>query len=174
MSETYCGKSCDECKYREAFGCPGCSEGPGAPYSGNCNLASCCRERGHDRCRMCLDRGACEMLKNRDGMPEERARAAAERAEREAHNREKSAFLGKWLWAMFLLIIPSIIGEVLSILPMPLELIGLIISAAASIAYGAILLVLSKESTDYMIAGICFFGSAVLMLAAAFYLSWST
>lgn len=171
MSETYCGKSCDECKYRESLGCPGCTAGPGAPYSGSCRLASCCRERGHERCRMCLDRGSCEMLKRRGSMPEDRAREEAERAAFDARNREKCAFLGKWLWALFMLIVPAIIGDVIGIFPGIVGLLGSVISLAVSITYGVILLRLSRESRNYLIAGICYFAAAVLMFASVPFLA---
>ncbi len=167
MSETYCGKSCDECTYRESLGCPGCAAGPGAADSGSCRLASCCRERGHERCRMCLDRGSCEMLKRRGSMPENRAREEAERAAFDARNREKCAFLGKWLWVLFILIVPAIVGDVIGIFPGIVGLIGSVISFAVSITYGVILLKLSRESRDYLIAGICYFAAAVLMFVAA-------
>ena len=66
------------------------------------------------------------------------------------------AFLGKWLWYYFILIVPSIIAGVLqAITSAPaLVLVGNIISIAVSVATIAILVILGKYDKNYKTAGL--------------------
>ena len=50
MAETYCGKSCAECTKKEELNCMGCKTGPGRPFGGDCELAKCVRDKGHETC----------------------------------------------------------------------------------------------------------------------------
>ena len=61
MSNTYCGKNCNECTLKEELNCPGCLAGPGA-MGGGCELAACCRTKGHENCSTCGFRVNCEKL----------------------------------------------------------------------------------------------------------------
>lgn len=165
MADTYCGKSCDECKFKEQLNCPGCKAGPGAPYYGDCELARCCREKGHEDCTTCTDHLYCTTLKRKKHMPEERIEKLAAKAEADARNAERAPFLGKWFTILFWLIIPNIAASIMSSLAdfIPiLHLPGMILSIAVSVAYGAILLLLSRENDGYRIAGICYFAATAL------------
>ena len=51
--ETVCGKSCEACAWKEPLNCSGCREDMGRPFSGPCDIAACCREKGHQRCETC-------------------------------------------------------------------------------------------------------------------------
>ena len=70
MAETYCGKSCIECAKKEILNCPGCKAGPGRRFGGDCRLAQCTREKGHEACETCGFRGECSNLKRREEMPD--------------------------------------------------------------------------------------------------------
>jgi hypothetical protein len=35
------------------MGCPGCPAAEAKPFWGECGLAKCCIEKGHDHCRQC-------------------------------------------------------------------------------------------------------------------------
>ena len=160
MSETFCGKSCEECAQREMLQCPGCKEGPGRSFGGDCELAQCCREKGHETCQTCAFQGTCAKLHSRDRQIESRQW----KRDFEQRHREEMArrvpVLGRWLWILFWLVIPSIIGAILendtvkSIAP-HIYIFGALLSAACSIAYGCILLKLSSEEDRYRTAGIC-------------------
>lgn len=158
--ETYCGKSCEECPQREALNCPGCKEGPGRSFGGDCELARCCREKGHETCGTCAFQGTCPKLHNRDRQVEYRRwNQEAQRRQQEELAR-RVPFLRKWLWILFWLIVPSLIASVLSnenlasVAP-HVYYVGSILNAACTIAYGAILLKLSWEEERYKTAGFC-------------------
>lgn len=69
MAETYCGKSCLECGQKDVLNCPGCKAGPGKQYGGDCELAKCCRSKGHQECSTCGFNGNCGTLRSKDRMP---------------------------------------------------------------------------------------------------------
>lgn len=56
-----CGIDCEACSYREQTGCPGCPASGGKLFWGECALARCCMEKGHDHCGQCRD-FPCAML----------------------------------------------------------------------------------------------------------------
>lgn len=160
MAETYCGKSCAECAQREKLSCPGCRTGPGRQFGGDCELARCIREKGHETCDTCGFRGNCGTLRMRDNMPDYRRRKTEAEEMRRAAIAKRAPVLGKWLWILFWLVIPSTIGSLManenlvSVLP-ELWIPGQIINAICSLIYGAILLRLGSEEDRYRTAGIC-------------------
>ena len=160
MAETYCGKSCIECAKKEILNCPGCKAGPGRRFGGDCKLAQCTREKGHEACETCGFRGECSNLKRREEMPDLRLRRRKEEQREKDANTRKAPVLGKWLWILFWLIIPSAVGSIMSqeflvkLLP-GAEMPGLIIKAICTLSYGAILLKVSEEEYRYQTAAIC-------------------
>lgn len=81
----------------------------------------------------------------------------------------RAQMLGKWLWLLFLLIIPSVVADVaINVIP-SLSFIGEIISVCVSLTYALILLKLSFESKYYRAAGFCVLvttiGNAVVTFA---------
>ena len=160
MSETYCGKSCSECTKKEQLNCSGCKTGPGRQFGGDCELAKCIRSKGHETCDTCGFKDNCGTLRSRDNMPDYRIRKVEAEEMRKAAIAKRAPVLGKWLWIIFWLIIPSTIGSLMSnestakILP-GLFMPGQIINAVCSLAYGAILLKLGSEEDRYRTAGIC-------------------
>ena len=160
MAETYCGKSCEECTKKEQLNCSGCKTGPGRQFGGDCELAKCVRDKGHETCETCGFKGNCGTLRSRESMPDYRIRKIESEKMRRAAIAKRAPVLGKWLWIIFWLVIPSSIGSIMShettakILP-GLVMPGQIINAICSLTYGAILLKLGSEEDRYRTAGIC-------------------
>ena len=160
MAETYCGKTCAECTKREELNCQGCKAGPGRQFGGDCELAKCVRNKGHETCETCGFKGNCGTLRSRESMPDYRIRKIEAEAMRKAAIAKRAPVLGKWLWIIFWLVIPSSIGSIMAhettakIQP-GLLMPGQIINAICSLTYGAILLKLGSEEDRYRTAGIC-------------------
>ena len=82
------------------------------------------------------------------------------RPEHKAAIARRSGVLGKWLWILFSLIIPSSIASLMThetvggMIP-ALYYPGQILSALCHLAYGGILLRLATEEDGYRTAGIC-------------------
>jgi len=167
MAETYCGKSCSECEYQEALGCPGCKAGPGKQYAAECRLAKCCRDKGHSECATCEFCINCNTLRSRERIPEERLKRIENEKARKAAIAARAPFLGKWLWVLFWLIVPGTVASCMSIdylrpyLP-GLYTAGLVLNAVTSALYGIILLRLAAEEDRYRTAGICVLISAAV------------
>ena len=160
MAETYCGKTCAECTKKEQLNCSGCKAGPGRQFGGDCELSKCVRDKGHETCDTCGFKGNCGTLRSRESMPDYRIRKIEAEEQRKAAIAKRAPVLGKWLWIIFWLVIPSSIGSIMAhettakILP-GLFMPGQIINAICSLIYGAILLKLGSEEDRYRTAGIC-------------------
>ena len=156
MADTYCGKNCEECSWRERLECPGCKNGPGGRWQGECELAKCCRDKAHVSCDTCINNASCGILQARDRMPEKRImkREAQEREKEDL--KRKSVFLGKWFWILFWMVILANVVGVLSLFPF-LYLPGKIVEFAASLGYSIVLLRMAAECHCYKTAGICGF-----------------
>ncbi len=158
--ETYCGKSCEECTQKEALCCPGCKVGPGRSYGGECEIAQCSRQKGHETCGTCAFQGSCALLRSRDRQVEYRRRNQEIQERRQEELARRVPFLRQWLWILFWLIVPSVIASILGnenvakVAPQ-VYLVGSILGAVCSIAYGAILIKMSQEEERYRVAGIC-------------------
>ena len=165
MTKTYCGKNCEECSFRQTNGCPGCMNGPGA--SGECELAQCCRSKGHQDCSTCSYQAGCTTLRSREMLPVWRQQRRERREEEQQRIAQNAQLLGKWLWVLFWLIIPSTVGSlmtnetIVSLFPQ-LNLPGQIINILCSVAYMLILLKLSRIERGYRTAGICQLAGVVL------------
>ena len=160
MAETYCGKNCMECEKKDALNCPGCMPGPGNEYGGDCEIAKCCRSKGHEQCATCGFSGSCAPLRSCHRMPEYRMKKMEDEAFRQEAVARRAPVLGKWLWILFWLVIPSTVASFLSndtisgLIP-KLRMPGLILGAATAVAYGVILLILTSQEERYKTAGIC-------------------
>ena len=172
MAETYCGKSCEDCTKKEQLNCSGCKTGPGRQFGGDCELAKCIRSKGHETCDTCGFKSNCGTLRSRDSMPDYRIRKIEDEEQRKAAIAKRAPVLGKWLWIIFWLIIPSTIGGLMAnettveILP-GLFTPGQIIDAICALTYGAILMKLGSEEDKYRTSGICALIAGVSSAAAA-------
>lgn len=83
MAESYCGKTCADCCYKERLGCQGCKAGPGAGLFCDCELARCCKKSGHETCATCTKNYTCNLFKGRANAAELRIKKQdAQNAER--------------------------------------------------------------------------------------------
>ena len=160
MGETYCGKTCDNCTWKEALNCPGCKSGPGSLYSRDCSIAKCCREKGHDSCDSCNLKADCISLRGRYEKPKQRMESLEAEQQRAKEIDERARTIGKWIWILFLLNIPNIIASILTnermMANMPrLYLFGQVLSIVVEFAYATVLLKLSSAHENYKRAGIC-------------------
>lgn len=160
MEGTYCGKLCEECQYKEMLQCPGCKEGPGKAWNCECELAKCCRDKGHQNCTTCSYSTSCGKLRGRNNEPEQRLRKREDEIEKKKMIEGKAVFLGKWLWILFWLIIPSTVAGIMTnenlvaVLP-GLNLPGQILQVAALLLYGGVLIKIACEDERYKTAGVC-------------------
>ncbi len=159
MSETYCGKSCSECLYKESMNCSGCRLGPGKRFGGECKIAECCRNNGHESCETCSFNQSCGKLINRYNEPEARKKAVEAEFQRKKSIAKRSIVLGKWLWILFWLLIVSVISSVfgnqsfMNSAP-SIYMFGSVLNILCSIIYGIILIRLRSEEDRYRLAGI--------------------
>lgn len=167
MSDTYCGKSCTDCSYKEKLACPGCKAGPGKIISGDCALAACCREKECQSCSSCSNKTNCGKLSGCESVPESRWVNKTKDGET-----TKAKWIGKIIGIMFGLALVKIVSSVLSqdfmlFKSLMLYLGGLILGLVVDIAYGVSLLRLSSINERFRTAGILFFVSPVISIVAA-------
>lgn len=160
MADTYCGKICSACTQRERLNCRGCKVGPGRQYGGDCELAKCCREKGHEVCDTCGFKENCGTLRSRDHQPDNRKRKIEAELQQKQAAAKRAPFLGKWLWVLFWLVIPATIASlmgnhVVSESAPSVGFAGQILSAVCALVYGVILMKMSAEEDRYRTAGIC-------------------
>ena len=167
MAETYCAKSCAECTYKEDLSCPGCKVGAGRQFGGDCELARCCRSKGHEECATCSFQANCNTLRGKERIPDTRKKQLLFRQVQEAAIDKKAPILAKWLSILFWLIVPSLIGSLMSLevwaeTAPGLYITGKIISTASSVAYGLILLKLAGQEDLYHSAALCRLAAAIV------------
>lgn len=105
---TYCGKNCDECTYREELFCTGCQSGSGRMVGGDCKLATCCRDKGHETCETCELKRNCGTWLDKGNIPKQRMERRQEEKEKQALIERRAPFLGKWLRILFWITIASL------------------------------------------------------------------
>ena len=159
MAETYCGKSCADCGVREQLACPGCKLGPAQRFQCTCELGKCCQEKHHETCDSCNASGRCGLYRSRERMPEYRIKRMQLDAQQAESAAKRAPFLGKWLWLLFWLIVPSILAnlgsqDVIAGWSPTLYWGATGLGLLCEIAYGIILLRLSPEEPYYKTAGI--------------------
>ena len=160
MSETWCGKDCAICKGKEALNCPGCKAGPGKLYDCSCDIAKCCWRKGHADCQTCQLRTSCSQYGQRYQMAGIRlASLQAETQAKQDANR-RAAHMVKWFRFLFWLVIPNIIASILTIDSFQesapgIYLLGGILAAVSTLAYGIVLQHLRDANAKYFTAGCC-------------------
>ncbi len=156
---TYCGKECDTCTYKSELGCSGCQSGPGRVISGDCKLARCCRDKGHETCETCGHRRNCGTWLDKGSIPKQRIERKQEEKEKEALIERRAPFLGKWIWILFWLIVPQVIANFITSdfmvrLAPTLEKVGQMGRFFCMISYVLILFLISKEHKNYVFAAV--------------------
>lgn len=160
MAETYCLKSCAECQMKEQLNCPGCHQGPGERFKGDCALKKCCVGRGHETCETCNQNSYCGLFRGRERMPEQRLKAMEAERQHWEILAQRAPALGKWLtvlfWLMIAAMVPALMLEENIVKWLPgLRLPGIVLQGLCILASGGILLRLSRLEEKYKIAAIC-------------------
>lgn len=171
MPNTYCGKSCAECTYKEELSCPGCQAGPGKPHYAECDLAQCCQDKCHETCETCQLQPHCGKLRGKERIPEYRIKSReAERANLEKLAK-RAPVLGKWLWVLFWLVIPSTVAslmtneDIMAALP-ALFVPGTVLQAVTLLVHVFALWQLGKLEERYKTAAVCALAGIVTTLAS--------
>lgn len=159
MAETYCGKSCAQCQYKEAMNCPGCRVGPGRQYSGDCELAKCARNKGYEGCTGCEQRSHCGYHRDCHRFPEYRRKKQEAQAQQQEALAKRRPVLGKGLWILFWLFIPSTIaglitGGIFDNVSSGMYDLAEIVGILCPAVYGFILLQMGEMEGEYRTAGI--------------------
>jgi len=164
---TYCGKDCADCNYKEELQCSGCKQGPGRVIDGDCKLARCCRDKGHETCETCLNKRNCGMWLDKGSV----ARVRKEKAEEEIRNKNEcidtARALVKWVGLLFWMIIPIELftilkhDKVVELFPM-LELPATVASGIMQCVCAWILFQMSKKKDVYKKPSILLAITAVL------------
>jgi len=167
MMTTYCGKNCEECTYKAELSCSGCQSGPGRVISGDCKLAHCCRDKGHATCETCELKRNCGKWLDKGSIPKQRIERRIELQKEQEIIARRAPFLGKWLWILFWLVVPSEISGIMTMdkvveaFPL-LRVPGLVLGITCSLVYSLILLRISSEHESYRLAGLFGIGSTLL------------
>lgn len=163
MKETFCGKICEECAWKEPLQCLGCQAGPGSPDEGTCALAKCCREKGHAVCTTCGFQANCRLLQKKEAEPEQRQRDMEEKALRSQWHIAHAPVLGKWLWLQFWLIIPGFLSAVLMNIDR-IAWLGDVLNIVLSFVGAWVLWQLKTASDRYLRAALLGFVLAVIAI----------
>ena len=155
---SYCGKDCEACAQRKKINCPGCQGVSKEAWPGRCSLAACAKAKGNRSCAQCIYATGCQKLKRKDREPMATLQRLQAEATGKRRKKEQAAFLGKWLWVLFWMFLPSLVAGLLTDPTLTaqfpqLSLPGTVFSLAYTVAYGVILLLLSKECSKYKLAG---------------------
>lgn len=168
--ETYCGKCCETCIHRETLGCTGCKCDSYTPRV--CEIARCCREKGHWNCNSCQFVEGCYRRQQREHISANRQRQVLlERQELERLSK-RAGQMGNWLWLLFWLMIPTWIGnfltgETVEKLFSGLYWAGVVILVGCYIGKGVILFKLAPASRHYRICAWMYVGSVMLEVGVA-------
>lgn len=169
MAETYCGKNCSDCDYKTSTSCPGCRLGPGRSIGGECELARCCREKGHESCDTCSYRGNCGRIFQRDTMAEYRIKKQEREQVMLQARKRKAVFLAPWVNRLFWLFIFANVASLLNMkqlveLVPALKVPGQLLNMAISVGYFLILLKMAQEESQFNTAAWCTLGTGAMNL----------
>ncbi len=178
--KTHCGKVCESCVHRQDLGCPGCMVREPASLSWSCEIAQCCKSKGHMRCESCQFFDSCYKRQKREHIPAEITRKRLARENAQNRLNQRAADMGRWLWIFFWLFVPRLVGSLLSSGMFVNSLsatywIGTVMVLGCDLAYALILVRLGKVSKHYHISGWCSIGSmgiavllSIILLIPAF------
>lgn len=166
MADTYCGKSCTACAYKEKLQCPGCKAGPGHGSDGNCNIARCCQGSRKRACSACSASGRCGSLDTCHRIPEDRFKCREAEEKKLANNAVRLPGLRKRFLALFWL---TLLGTAASFLASA-EGIRLApslywLAQLSQLAVGLVLMGMYPAGSRYRAAGICVIAAAAVSTA---------
>ena len=111
---SYCGKDCEACAQRKKINCPGCQGVSKEAWPGRCSLAACAKAKGNRSCAQCIYATGCQKLKRKDREPMATLQRLQAEATGKRRKKEQAAFLGKWLWVLFWMFLPSLVAGLLT------------------------------------------------------------
>ena len=159
MAENYCGKSCEACNFKEKLDCPGCKAGPGRVFGGDCEVANCCRERGHDTCTTCNQNNWCSKQRHVDNLAETRFQKKewerSKREQLETHVGMLAKCFTAIFWLNIIAFLPDLMSNDLTKGFPILHQTGQMISLAFSLVITAIYVVMGKANRRYRITAAC-------------------
>ena len=156
---TYCGKSCEACDYKEKLRCPGCKDGPGNLHHGTCTVAKCCRNHCKSRCGSCTNFEKCSMVGNVFAIPAEREQEMLREQRRRERLKKQARYFSPRLWILFIGLILIEVGAFSNLswfdrLP-TVRLICNLLVMTLMVLYTFILFTMTPESSRFRSAGIC-------------------
>ncbi len=96
--KNYCGKDCETCTVRETQSCTCCQP---IADSGGCEIASCCKDKGHESCTTCTQQTWCPTVQKAISMPKYRREKAEAEAEINRRNRKNAVIMVRWCVPLF-------------------------------------------------------------------------
>lgn len=173
MSETYCGKDCNSCKYAVELECTGCFNGPGREWYGDCDIANCCRSQCFVNCMECDKHERCLTYEEAERKPYMRTRKTQVREN--PYQREKKITItsnaGTKVMILFFVFIFQFIFNILSEEALLGSYEGLmtftsIVAFILPLVYGLIVMTLSSVNKKFITAGICYFLTPIIGMLA--------
>lgn len=170
MLESYCGKCCEDCPKHQDTTCVGCTSGL---YSRDCEIARCCREKGHEGCGSCTYVLSCRTRMDRDQMPEKLLDQRRREEELYQTRMAKAQLLGKWLWPIFWCMIASTVVGLLDLefITNTYPIVGhisTVITTGLSVYIGWCYLQLAPVDDRYRFVGLVQIGLLVNNIAGIF------
>lgn len=157
MDVNYCGKDCAVCEYRSE--CRGCTA-----LHHDCDIAQCCRQRGHASCETCVTKDRCGTLMRKDRKYEERRESARRVMLAAQENEARAAVMAPVLWKIFWLMVVTNILSVVIFIP-ALERMGNIFIHVMSTMIAGLLMTMKDVDRRFWTAGCCAVAAALLNLA---------
>lgn len=174
MSDTYCGKSCTDCSYREELNCHGCKLGPGRDMSNECDLASCCRMKGHKTCDTCEIKPRCGKYINKSKAPKERIeKNKADNARKESLVTLAELLSDKVKILFWILILTNVFSILSGVILSEDSVVSIIVECILSAFYGIVLILISKADRKFFISGILLIVSNFISITANFVMDGS-
>lgn len=159
MAENFCGKSCETCTFKEQLSCNGCKAGPGSTFSGDCGIAKCCRERGHDTCATCNQKAWCGKHSSAETMADIRLqkqlRELAKRKELEKHISTLAKSLTLIFWLSIASLIPGLMSNSLTVVFPGLYTTGQVLMFLFSLTITVVYFRLGRVNRRYRKAALC-------------------
>lgn len=158
--ENVCGKSCESCAWKDQLNCAGCRTDMGKPFTGPCDIAACCREKGHAECGTCAYLSGCPRRARRDDIPRQELQRREDEAAKQRRLAETAPLMAKWTWLMFWLVVPSELASLLTAdfvtqaFPAA-EAAGRVLEILCNLAYALFLWKLTPVLREYRTAALC-------------------
>lgn len=159
MSDTFCGKSCLNCTYKESLACHGCKSKLGDALIPDCTLANCCTEKAYTSCSTCNNFATCSAV-YREGIPSRRLHTLVTDAGLLNTSSPKETPMYRYFQLLFVFLALQIACDILSNghivkISTSIHTTVSILIFMIPVIYAILLLILSEKNDLYRIAGGC-------------------